>query len=153
VLQFGQNIELAPKNTAKEQTTFGLKIGRPEDDFIVARASKEGPVLGNAKVEGFHLWSGFETAVRVVTRYEDGSELVEMGVVMSPARSNVVVKVELQTAGVLFEDGTTVLELKSSDFDELGRAKVRFLRAAGTKTSVCHRTKAYQDGKVLGTYP
>ncbi len=76
-----------------------------------------------------------------------------MGLVISPVRSNVVVKVEIHAAGILFDDGTTIRSLGASDFDDLGRATIRFLRSAATQTSVCHRVKAYQGKTLLGVYP
>ena len=54
--------------------------------------------------------------------------------------------------GVTFDDGTLVKELTAADFDELGQASVRFLRPVDVQTSVCHMTKAYQNGVLVGTY-
>jgi hypothetical protein len=133
--------------------TFQLGILQPDECPIIARIGTNGPVLGGTIVEGFRLWSGFETGIKPLVTYEDGSELVEMGLVISPLRSEVTVKLEVHVAGVLFEDGTTVQVLKARDFDELGRAKIRFLRPASAKTSVCHRTKAFQGDSLLGVYP
>jgi hypothetical protein len=103
--------------------------------------------------EGFKLYSGFESGIHLVKRLDDGSELVEMVLVLSPLRPQVRVRVEIHTAGVLFEDGTTVREFTAADFNELGQAQVRFVRPTSTKTSVCHRTKAYQGPAFLGLYP
>jgi hypothetical protein len=72
---------------------------------------------------------------------------------MSPLLDDVTVKLEVHAAGVLFSDGTAVQTLTRSDFDEVGRAKVIFLRPASARTSVCHRTKAYQGNTLLGVYP
>ena len=60
---------------------------------------------------------------------------------------------ETLAAGVTFEDGTTVRLLNAADFNQLGQARVRFLRPPTTKSSVCHRTQAYQGEAYLGVYP
>jgi regulation of enolase protein 1 (concanavalin A-like superfamily) len=156
-------ISLAPDAAivlAKEATEstgnprlFRLGAEQPINATLLARVGTNGPIVTSAQVQGFRLASGFETGVRLLTTYEDGSELVEMGLVMSPLREDVVVKLEVHAAGVLFEDGTTVRELRYEDFDAVGRASVVFLRPATAKTSVCHRTKAYQGKVFLGVYP
>ena len=53
-------------------------------------------------------------------------------------------------SGVTFEDGTVTKTLAPADFDELGICRVRFVRGAGVATSVCHTTKAFQDGVLIG---
>ena len=132
---------------------FWLAVTEPEDLGLVARIGTNGPVVASVQARGFRLFSGFETAVRVIRTYEDGSELAEMGLVISPLRGDVIVKLEIHTAGVLFDDGTTVRVLTAADFDEVGRYNVRFLRPPGTQSSVCHRTKAFQRDVFLGVYP
>ncbi len=130
-----------------------LATDAPEQRFVLARVDNNGPVVASTSVDGFRLFSGYETGVWHVLTYEDGTELVEMGLVLSPVRPGVTVRVEVHAGGVVFDDGTTIRELTAADFDELGRVKVRFLRPPAWKTSVCHRTQAYQDGVFLGTYP
>mgnify|MGYP003293179327 CR=1 FL=1 len=52
---------------------------------------------------------------------------------------------------VTFEDGTRMRTLTADDFDENGHCTIRFIKARGVTTSVCHRTYIYQDGKLLYT--
>ena len=154
VLQSDSDVKIISGATgASNSPPAGLTTLSSEARSIVARVGTNGPVITSARIEGFRLFSGFETGVRVLERYPDGSELIEMGLVISPARSNVVVKVEIHAAGILFDDGTTIRSLGAPDFDDLGRAIIRFLRTAATQTSVCHRVKAYQGKTLLGVYP
>jgi len=53
--------------------------------------------------------------------------------------------------GITFEDGTIDKELASSDFNEIGEAKVRYIRPATSETSICHTIKGYQGTAFLGT--
>jgi len=53
-------------------------------------------------------------------------------------------------SGVTFDDGTLIKTLTSNDFDSLGVCRIRFIRAAGVKTSTCHITKVYQGGELIG---
>lgn len=132
---------------------FVLGIGTQDRRQVVARLGTNGPVVDSATVQGFRLYSAFETGVRVIEDYEDGSQLVEMCVVLSPVLPQVTVRLEIQVGGVLFDDGTTIKELTATDFNELGEHRVRFIRPASAKTSVCHTTTVYQSGVFLGIHP
>ncbi len=130
-----------------------LAIDEPESRSVVARLGTSGPVVAQAAVHDFKLYSGYETGVRRLETYEDGSELVEMGLILSPMRPELTVRVDLHVGGVVFEDGTITKQLTVTNFDELGQARIRFIRPATAKTSVCHRTRIYQGPILLGTYP
>jgi len=130
-----------------------LANDEPESRSVVARLGTNGPVVAQAAVHGFQLYSGYETGVRRLETYEDGSELVEMGLILSPMRPELTVRVDLHVGGVVFEDGTITKQLTVTNFDELGQASIRFIRPATAKTSVCHRTRIYQGPILLGTYP
>lgn len=142
----------APGGTNGATRSF-LGVDEPDQRFVLARLPGDGAVVDRARVDGFRLFSGYETKLSVVQKFEDGSELVELKLVMSPVRPRVRVKVEVHAGGIMLDDGTTIRVLNTEDFDELGRASVRFVRAPWFKTSICHRTKAFQDGVLIGTYP
>lgn len=133
---------------------FTLTIHQPETAPILARVGgTNSPVLTTDSVQGFRLWSGFETGLRVLSTDEDGTQLIEMGIVMSPLRDNVTVNIGVRAAGILFDDGTTQRVLSKQDFDALGQVNVRFLRPASVQTSACHVLKVYQGSTFLGQYP
>jgi hypothetical protein len=132
---------------------FVLGIDTQDRRHVVGRLGPGGPVIASATVHGFRLYSAYETGVRVVEDYEDGSQLVEMAVVLSPVVPQVTVRLEIQVGGVLFDDGTTIKELTATDFNELGEHRIRFIRPASAKTSVCHTTTVYQSGVFLGIHP
>jgi hypothetical protein len=60
------------------------------------------------------------------------------------------VRFEVFVAGVLFEDGRRVRELRAADYDSSGLGFVRMLIPKGTRTSVCHWTRVYQAGVLIG---
>jgi hypothetical protein len=133
--------------------TSTLSIDEAEKRFMVARLGANGPVITNTPAEGFRLFSAYETGIHRIATYEDGSELVEMGVVLSPLLPRIRVQIQLLAGGVIFEDGTVNRVLGAADFDSLGRASVRFIRPPTFKTSVCHRIRVYNRDVFIGSYP
>ncbi|MGA2661306.1 MAG: PA14 domain-containing protein [Verrucomicrobiota bacterium] len=131
---------------------YGLKIDAQAPRCLLARLGTAGPVLAGLRVDGFRLFAEAETYVDAVQTFPDGSTLIESGLVLSPLLPQVGVRVEILVGGVTFDDGTLVKELSASDFNELGQASVRFLRAAGVPTSICNIVKAYQNDVLVGEY-
>ena len=154
LLNADPRLHLEPFGTQNASlSTYAMTVDEAEDRYIVARIGTNGPIITNLAVQGFRLFAGSETGIHPTATYTDGSELVEMGLVLSPVRSQVTVHIEVHAGGVIFDDGTTVKDLTASDWDELGRASVRFLRPPTFKTSVCHSTSAYQGQVRVGVYP
>ena len=129
---------------------YKMTIDAPEQRHMVTRLGRDGPIIDNVAVNGLRIFSTVETYVRVIETYEDGSELIETGIVMSPVVNGVTVRLEIIVGGITFDDGTVLKELTSEDFDELGQAAVRFVRGAGVNTSVCHLLRAYQGSVLIG---
>jgi hypothetical protein len=127
-------------------------VDAPALRTIVARLGQGGPILARGQLEGFNLWSSGEARLEVEKTHPDGSQTVVMDVVMSPVRPQVLARINLIVGGVIFEDGTVVKELIGGDYNELDLATVRFLRPAHSKTSVCHKLKAWQGTVRLGGY-
>lgn len=121
-----------------------------EPRVVAARLGRNGPILASAVVEGFRLAGSGETYLRQLGTYPDGSELIEAAFIQSPVLPEVTVELRVLVSGVTFDDGTVTRVLTAKDFDSLGISRVRFVRAAGVKTSVCHATKVYQDGVLIG---
>jgi len=139
-------------NSAPVPRKFSATIDNGEPRGIVARIGSGGPIVASTQAAGFRLFTGSEANIRIVEKYDDGSQLVEMGLVMSPVLPDVTVRLEVIVGGVVFDDGTILKELSAADFDELGQAKVRFIRPATSKTSVCHTTSAWQNGVLIGIH-
>ena len=138
-----------PEGGARE---FSIGTHVREKQHVVARLGTGGPVLGNVAVQGFRLYSAAETYVRVLETYDDGSQLVEMGLVLSPVPAGITIRLDVQVGGVVFDDGTISKELRPPDFDALGQARIRFVRPATAKTSVCHTTRVFQGRVLLGVH-
>lgn len=130
--------------------TFSLATDEAEPRWIAARLGQAGPILSTLQVDGFRLFSGLQTDFGVLEKYEDGTDLIQMGVVMSPALPDVAVELKLIVGGVVFEDGAVVKRWTGGELNSLGEAVVRFLRPAVSKTSVCHTVAAWQDTTFLG---
>ena len=129
---------------------LNLENDANEDRSLVARLGTNGPVLDSIRVGGFDEWGGNQTYVQMVQPYPDGSQLVEMLIISSPVKPDVTFLLEPLVSGVIFEDGSIAKTLTASDFDVLGQCKVRFIRPASAKTSVCHTLKAFQGVYLLG---
>ncbi len=153
VLENDPRLELISlTNNSAAPPGYGLKIDAQEPRYLLARSAAAAPVLANLRVDGFRLFAAADTYVDAIHTFPDGSTLIESGLVLSPVLPQVTVRLEIVVGGVTFDDGTLVKELTAADFDELGQASVRFLRPVDVQTSVCHMTKAYQNGVLVGTY-
>jgi hypothetical protein len=119
-----------------------------EERSLIARLGTNGPVLDSTQVSGFDEWSGDQASLKIIQIYPDGSQLIEMLMIASPVETNVTFVLEPIVSGVIFDDGTSIKTLTSSNFDALGQCPVRFIRPVTAHTSVCHSIKAFQ-----GSYP
>jgi hypothetical protein len=129
---------------------FGLLADQNEPRSILARLGTGGPVLDTTRARGFNFWSGGKTSLRVAEQYDDGSQLVEMLMILSPVYSDINVQIDTVVGGVTFDDGTTSKRIPATDFDAQGRYTIRFIRPASARTSVCHVIKLYQGGDFIG---
>ena len=138
-----------PEAGARE---FNIGTDVREEQYVVARLGVGGPVVGNVAVQGFRLYSAAETYVRVLETYDDGSQLVEMGLVLSPVPTGITIRLDMQVGGVVFDDGTISKELRPPDFNALGESRIKFVRPSTAKTSVCHTTRVFQGRVLLGVH-
>ncbi|MBI3879312.1 MAG: hypothetical protein HY301_04520 [Verrucomicrobia bacterium] len=129
-----------------------LTVDAPEPRGLVARAGTNGPIATATSADGFQIHASSRVYLRLMKTYPDGSELIEMGLVVHPILPNVVVRVGVHVGGVTFDDGTVTKDLRAPDFDELGQASVRLLKPKSAKTSVCHRITAWQGDMFLGEF-
>jgi hypothetical protein len=131
---------------------FGIKIDKAEPRYVVARLSKNGPILANRLVEGVGFHSSDKTNTEVVKRLSDGSRRVVMGVVVTKPVKDLRIRYEVLSAGTVFEDGTRKLELTEADFDELREANAYFIVPKGPRMKICHVVKVYQGDQLIGSY-
>ncbi len=129
-----------------------LTIDEADTRHLVARTGPDGLILAQTAVEGFRLYTGSETDLTIQTTYADGSQMIELTVVSSPALAPVRLELTVIVGGVTFDDGSLRKSLSAEDLHPLGEASVRFLRPAGLATSVCHRLRAWQGESLLGSY-
>jgi hypothetical protein len=150
VLDSDQRLLFEPVAALSDGQRIGLIADENEPRAVLARLGANGPVLDVARVNGFDFFSGGKTYLKVLQTYEDGSQLVEMLLVLDPVPSDITVRLDVIVGGVMFEDGTTSKTLTGADFDSLGRSTVRFIRPASAQTSVCHSIKLFQGNALVG---
>jgi hypothetical protein len=132
---------------------YRLAVDAAEPRVVLARLGTNGPVLARTAVEGFRLFTTYDTYLKYVHFYPDRSQLLEGAFIVSPREilsRGITVDLNIFVSGSTFEDGTLTKTLTASDFDELGICRVHFVRGAKVKTTVCHTTRAYQRGVALG---
>jgi hypothetical protein len=115
---------------------------------VLARLGADGPVLDRSVVDSFDLANSH---TRVVRDFPDGSLAVDHALTIGGSvLPDMEVRLELFVAGVLFEDGSRIRNLKAGDFDSSGTGVARMLLPKGVRTSVCHWTRVYQAGVCIG---
>ena len=114
---------------------------------LVSRLADGGAISDAVQVTP--MWADNGTYYRVADTYPDGSQLVEVSLLLGAVPEGTSVTLTVFVSGVSFDDGTRTKTLTAADFDEDGHCTVRFIRARGVKTSVCHSTRIYQDGKLI----
>jgi hypothetical protein len=117
-----------------------------EPMYVVARLRPKGPILANAAVQGFQLHIPPETELVHVASRQDGSELVDETIVLSPigSASDLSLHCQILTGGVTFDTGELSRTLTAADFNPLGVCHLTFLRSPTERnTSICNHIKVY----------
>ena len=127
--------------------TLSLLTHADRDLGLVSRLSDGGAISDAVQVTP--MWADNGTYYRVADMFADGSQLVEVSLLLGAVPEGTTVALSIFVSGVTFEDGTRTKTLTAADFDENGHCTIRFIRARGVKTSVCHSTRIYQDGKLI----
>ena len=152
--------ELSPRNVLEHDAelqlgaevvgsgvTLSLLTHADRDLGLVSRIDECGAISDAVQVTP--MWADNGTYYRVADTYPDGSQLVEVSLLLGAVPEGTTVALSIFVSGVTFEDGTRTKTLTAADFDENGHCTIRFIRARGVKTSVCHSTRIYQDGKLI----
>lgn len=148
VLEHDAELQLCAE-AAGDGVTLSLLAHADRDLGLVSRLS-DGGAISDA-VQATPVWADNGTYYRVVDTYADGSQLVEVSLLLGAIPEGTSVVLEIFVSGVTFEDGTRTKTLTAADFDADGHYTIRFVRARGVTGSVCHRTYIYQNGKLIYT--
>lgn len=108
-----------------------------EPRYVLARLGQNGPILASTSIQGCDCSIAPESALKLVSTQNDGTQVVEGTYVLSPMVTNVTVILKILTAGVTFDDGTLEREVQPADFDGLGVYKATYLRSSGLDGTVC----------------
>jgi len=157
----GQEVLEADSELFCEQTATlpdnGIRLSVLTDEaeprYILSRLGSDGPILASASANGFRVYAAPDTYNQVIETYPDGSRLVETMVILSPMLPDLTVQIRVLAGGVTLDDGTTIRDLTSADFDSLGQCKVRFLLPSSAKTFNCHSVTVIQGpSDMVGSY-
>ena len=152
--------QLAPRNVLEHDAelqvgaevagsgvTLSLLTHADRDLGLVSRIDDGGAISDAVQVTP--VWADNGTYYRVAENFADGSQLVEVSLLLGAVPEGTTVTLSIFVSGVTFEDGTRTKTLTADDFDENGHVTIRFIRARGVKTSVCHSTRIYQNGQLI----
>jgi hypothetical protein len=154
--------ELSPRNLIEHDSELqlsaevsgeGVKLSlltHADRDLGLVSRLDDGGAISDA-VQVTPVWADNGTYYRVAETYPDGSQLVEVSLLLGAVPEGTTVDLEIFVSGVTFDDGTRFKTLTADDFDANGHITLRFIKARGVTTSVCHRTYIYQDGKLIYT--
>ena len=146
VLEHDAELQLGAE-IAGSGVTLSLLTHADRDLGLVSRLSDGGAISDAVQVTP--MWADNGTYYRVADTFADGSQLVEVSLLLGAVPEGTTVTLTIFVSGVTFDDGTRTKTLTAADFDENGHCTIRFIRARGIKTSVCHSTRIYQDGKLI----
>ncbi|MBE6382861.1 MAG: hypothetical protein E7049_07620 [Lentisphaerae bacterium] len=152
--------DLSPRNLLEhdaelqldaEASGSGIKLSLlthvDRDLGLVSRLDECGAISDAVQVTP--VWADNGTYYRVAETYPDGSQLVNVSLLLGAIPEGTSVKLEIFVSGVTFDDGTRTKTLTADDFDSDGHITLRFIKARGVTTSVCHSTKIYQNGTLI----
>lgn len=149
LLEHDSELALDAEVSASGGVTLSMLTHADRDLGLVSRLDDGGAISDAVQVTP--VWADNGTYYRVARTYADGSQLVEVSLLLGAVPEGTSVTLSIFVSGVTFEDGTRTRTLTADDFDEDGHVTVRFIRARGVTTSVCHRTYIYQNGKLIYT--
>ena len=152
--------ELSPRNLIEHDAELQLSAGvsgsgvklslltHADRDLGLVSRLDEGGAISDA-VQVTPVWADNGSYYRVAETHPDGSQLVEVSLLLGAIPEGTSVKLEIFVSGVTFDDGTRTKTLTADDFDADGHITLRFIKARGVTTSVCHSTKIYQNGTLI----
>ena len=142
------SLRVAAESRAAGGVLLTLSTSADRDLGLVSRLCGDGGAICDA-VQVTPVWADNGTYYHVAQTYPDGSQLVEVSLLLGAVPPGTSVELKIFVSGVTFEDGTRTKTLSEGDFDENGHVTLRFVKARGVTTSVCHRTYIYQNGQVI----
>ena len=148
ILEHDSHLELEAE-VRSSGVELSLTTSADRDLGMVSRLAEGGAISDAVQVTP--IWADNGTYYRVAENYADGSQLIVVSLLFGAVAENMTIYLEIFVSGVTFEDGSRFKTLTAKDLDENGHYTIRFIRARGVTTSVCHRTYIYQDGKLLYT--
>lgn len=137
------------ETTTTGARTFSATSALPINRYVIARlpANVNGApsaILARGTVHNFDLAHIDRTRDgHIVMQYADGSWLMRSSVVAVNLPPDVILRMTIINQGTLFPNGSTILNLSASDFDENGIADVFYEWSGIGDPKLCHRTQLF----------
>ena len=147
LLEHDSGLQVTATNLVTGGVDLALFTTCDRDLGLVSRLG-DGEAISDA-IQVTPVWADNGSYYHVAKTYPDGSQLVEVSLLLGAITDEMSVKLTIFVAGVTFKDGTRTKTLLPGDFDENGHCVIRFVKARGVTTSVCHRTVVRQNGKPI----
>ncbi|MEI6535445.1 MAG: PA14 domain-containing protein, partial [Verrucomicrobiaceae bacterium] len=116
----------------------GIKSGVPR---VLARLSDGGPIVGSTNVNVFWFAAASDTGdAQVIQVLPDGTRVVEVRYVIDGiVPPDLSIWLQFYVDDAVFADGSSWHELKASDFDASGEARLLIYKAPGNNSpAICH---------------
>jgi len=130
-------------NANNVSITESLVIGHK----VLVRLYEKGPILGALKIQGVMVAGAGQANFYVSDVLEDGTKVTDLWLVANPITEEMLLRVDIFLPGVTFSDGSISKTLTKSDFDQLHKNVLTFLKGPGiSHTAACHHIYWYDNG-------
>lgn len=126
---------------------FTLRMDAVEPRHVLARlGGPDGPIVDSREIRPLKVEHNRDAALRYIDETEGGDLVVEMWMVVDEVYPDARIDIDVLVGGVALYDGSDRHRYEAEDFDELGVAKVLFIKSPSVAWNACHRLLYYQDG-------
>jgi len=149
VIEFDSRMTLSAASNGSGGSTLTVTAPQPGEFPVLARLGDTGPIMDVARVQGLVYDTTADLTVDIIEIFSDWSQLVELRLWFSSVPENLRIELDIFAGGVVFEDGSTLLEITADDIGPNGEFRCRFIRGANVTGSVCHNTRIYDGDKKI----
>ncbi|MEM9445749.1 MAG: PA14 domain-containing protein [Verrucomicrobiota bacterium] len=133
------------------ERVIALETKSPESKLAAIRLKATGEAVGLININSANIRSSEKTGFYQIGTQDDGKEIWSMPVVLTGDLNEAYVQCNIFIGGVTYDDGTTKKDLTLSDFDEFGRAFLKFVKDPKAHSN-CHRFKVIKDNTEIAYF-
>jgi hypothetical protein len=119
--------------------------------YVTARIATNGPVLDSRKLSVTWLRATVEGGFYLLNVLADGTQLTEDTLHTGSFPQTGRIRMNIWTAGAVFEDGTLVNWVEPSQLDGVGAYRYRMLVAPGRTRVACHSIAVFDGAESVGS--